>query len=334
MIKFRLTYFLAVFALIFSTAGIDARVVKITAQADSVALTMGDTTAVRVQVIKEGHAGALVGLPEKEHDYHGMELYNIAVDSTDLGNGRTQLDYTLTFQAFDPAAAVVLPGFTYVVGTDTARSNVLTFKVLPVDLSPELGDVNNVDSLTIHPSEGPVQLRTRFYDYIPSWWYWVVIALAAAALAVVLYLLYKKNGPSLFVARKPVPPYELAMQRLVAIKRHGFIERGQFKEYYTELTDTLRSYLEGRFGIFAMEMTTKQILEQLRANEETHLSAAQIQTALEMADFVKFAAMKPLPDDNIKTYNTIYDFVESTKPVPTPEEEAQAAKTAKNKNQK
>ncbi len=79
------------------------------------------------------------------------------------------------------------------------------------------------------------------------------------------------------------------------------------------------------------EMEQKQILEQLRANEETQLSAAQIQSALEMADFVKFAAVKPLPDDNIKTYNTIYDFVESTKPVPTPEEEAEAAKSKKKK---
>ncbi len=331
MVKSRSTYFIAALALLFSIFGASARVVKVTAEADSVALTMGDTTVVRVQVIKEGHPGVLVGLPEKEQDYHGMELSNIAVDSTDLGNGRTQLDYQLTFQAFDPAAAVVLPGFSYAAAGDTVKSNVLTFKVLPVELSPELGDINNVDSLTIHPSEGPVQLRTRFYDYIPSWWYWVVIALVAVALGVVLYLLYKKNGPSLFVARKPVPPYDLAMQRLAAIKHRGLIERGQFKEYYTELTDTLRSYLEGRFGIFAMEMTTKQILEQLRANEETQLSAAQIQSALEMADFVKFAAVKPLPDDNIKTYNTIYDFVESTKPVPTPEEEAEAAKSKKKK---
>ena len=95
-----------------------------------------------------------------------MELSNIAVDSTDLGNGRTQLDYQLTFQAFDPAAAVVLPGFSYAVAGDTVKSNVLTFKVLPVELSPELGDINNVDSLTIHPSEGPVQLRTRLLRLI------------------------------------------------------------------------------------------------------------------------------------------------------------------------
>ncbi len=240
MVKSRSTYFIAAFALLFSIFGASARVVKVTAEADSVALTMGDTTVVRVQVIKEGHPGVLVGLPEKEQDYHGMELSNIAVDSTDLGNGRTQLDYQLTFQAFDPAAAVVLPGFSYAVAGDTVKSNVLTFKVLPVELSPELGDINNVDSLTIHPSEGPVQLRTRFYDYIPSWWYWVVIALVAVALGVVLYLLYKKNGPSLFVARKPVPPYDLAMQRLAAIKHRGLIERGQFKEYYTELTETIK----------------------------------------------------------------------------------------------
>ena len=290
------------------------------AKADSVTLTMGDRSNVNVEVITDRPAGHLIGLPKPEEDYHGMELVDQSADTTDLGNGRTQITHHLTFQAFDPAPVVTLPPFRYVAGTDTFSSDIITFKVLPVELSPELGDVNNPDSLTIHPSESFIAVKSKWYDYIPDWSIWVLIGLAVVTLGIVLFLLYKKNGPTIFTPRKPIPPYELAMRRLAEIKSKGLIEQGRTKEYYTELTDTLRSYLEGRFGIYAMEMTSKQILRKLRENQDTKLSADQIEQALELSDFVKFAGMKPLPDDNVKTYNTIYEFVESTKPAPLPEE--------------
>lgn len=307
-------------ALLAMSALVTSAETSVKAKADSVTLTMGDRANVNVEVITDRPAGRLVGLPKPEEDYHGMELVNQSADTADLGNGRTQITHHLTFQAFDPAPVVTLPPFRYVTGTDTFLSDIVTFKVLPVELSPELGDINNPDSLTIHPSESFIAVKSKWYDYIPDWSIWVLIGLAVAALAIVLYLLYKKNGPAIFTPRKPIPPYELAMRRLAAIRSKGLIEQGRTKEYYTELTDTLRSYLEGRFGIYAMEMTSKQILKKLRENQDTKLSADQIEQTLELSDFVKFAGMKPLPDDNVKTFNTIYDFVESTKPAPLPEE--------------
>ncbi len=42
-----------------------------------------------------------------------------------------------------------------------------------------------------------------------------------------------------------------------------------------------------------------------------------------MADFVKFAKVRPLPADNIAAYENAVKFVEETKPVaPSPEEAA------------
>ncbi len=304
----------------------------VTATSDSTSLVMGDRTVVNVEVLKNAHPGVLVNMPEKGKDYYGMELSDCVADSTDLGNGRIQLNYRMTFQAFDPADILTLPGFAYACGGDTAVSEILTFRVYPVDLSPELGDPAEVDSLKIHPDEPVVAIPSKWYDFIPDWWIWVVLGLAAIALGVVVYYFYKKNGPNIFVPRKPVPPYELAIASLNKLRQKHLIENGLAKQFYTEATDIWRTYLKGRFDINAMEMTSRQILSELRDNKEAHLTVDQIEQMLELSDFVKFAALTPSRDEMEKAYSTIYSFVESTRPQPEAGEEAgEDDKNIKNK---
>lgn len=292
----------------------------VTASTDSTALVMGDRTNVTVEVVKNSHEGSLIDIPPRGHDYHGMELIDIVADSADLGNNRVQLKYRLTFQAFEPMDVLTLPPFRYVSHNDTASSDILTFKVLPVDLSPELGDPAQPDSLKVHPDMGVVSVKSKWYDAIPDWTVWVLVAAVLLALAYVLFRLYRKNGPALFVARKPTPPYELAIQRLNTLKSKKLIEHGESKQFFTEVTDIWRQYLEGRFGISAMEMTSRQILQELRDNKETHISADQMADLLSISDFVKFAAMSATSDEMVRTFNTIHSFVEATRPLPKPED--------------
>lgn len=302
------------------TASAQQPAMTVTASTDSTALVMGDRTTVTVEVLKNIREGALIDMPEPGKDYHGMELIEITADSADLGNNRVQLNYRLTFQAFDPMDVLTLPPFRYASQGDTASSDILTFKVIPVDLSPELGDPAEPDSLKIHPDHGVVSVKSKWYDSIPDWTVWILVAIVILALAYVLFRLYRKNGPSLFVPRKPTPPYELAIQRLNELKAKKLIEHGEAKQFFTEVTDIWRQYLEGRYGISAMEMTSRQILQELRDNRETHLTADQMADLLSISDFVKFAAMSPTNDEMVRTFNTIHSFVEATRPQPEPED--------------
>lgn len=297
-----------------------AKPVSITATADSTTLVMGDRVTVNVNVINEGAPGALVDPPQKKHDYFGLEMIEATTDTADLGNGRQEIAYRLIFQAFDPNELLTLPPFRYASGSDTVQSDILSFKVYPVELSPQLGDPNDVENLTIHPAEGPQTLPRKWYDVIPDWWIWVLVAVLVIALGFVLLRLYRKNGKTLFSKPKPVPPYELAMQRLSELKDRKLLEKGQTKVYYTDLIDIMRNYLDGRFGINAMEMPSTEILRRLRRNQETHLSATQIEDVLRLADIVKFAAANPSAQEGQSTFNTITKFLEDTKPVPQPEE--------------
>lgn len=293
--------------------------VVVKAAVDSTVVEMGDLNHLRVTVdIPDSYASSaqLVDFPvippgTEYIEYKGVDV--VASDSAStLADGKHRIDFDFTVQAFDPGT-VTLPPFAVVAtpGADTAFSNVVTFKVLPVD----------VDSLeTINPMASIVVPNSKWYDYIPNWLLWVALAVVLSAAGVWAYTLLRHRKETIELRRTPpIPPYELAMSRLNNLHSRNLAESGHEKEYYTELVDILRQYLQGRFGIYAMEMTSSQIVKALRSNPETRMTADEMRAVLSIADFVKFAKVRPLPDDNIKAFNRAQDFVEQTKPVPQPE---------------
>ena len=110
------------------------------------------------------------------------------------------------------------------------------------------------------------------------------------------------------------PPHEAALAALSKLKEKKLWERGMEKEYFTELTEILRIYLDKRFGINAMEMTSRQIMQTLGANREVSDKRQMVRQILDMADFVKFAKVRPLPADNVAAFDNAVKFVEATAP--------------------
>lgn len=294
---------------------------KITAAIDSTVMEMGSRATITLDVADTDHKGVLIDLPQAGQSSDNGMIDFIKVEADTFPGG---YQYTITLQAFEPST-VTFPPFRYVVGQDTAESDFLTLKVMPVEL----------DSLeTINPMASIVNPPRKWYDYIPEWLLWALLALAVVAAAVALYLIYKKNGTLIVRKAKPVNPYEAAMAELSRLREKKLAESGREKEYYTSLVDILRTYLERRFQINAMEMSSTQILQSLRQNPDTRDNQPRIKQILEIADFVKFANVRPMPDDNIKTFNNVVQFVEDTKPAPEPETEDDKNTPKKDKNKK
>lgn len=236
------------------------------------------------------------------------------IDTIDMGSQR-RIVFAVPVQSFD-SGAYALPEIEYVVGKDTARSNQVMLKVVPV----AVGADDPIDDYagTSDPED------PSFFDWVPDWVldYWWLIILILLTVGVFVYGMrrYRKQGSLL--PKKPEPtPYEEAVKRLRDLKGQKLWEQSMEKEYYTELTDILRRYLYRRFGINAAEMTSRQILAALSKNPETKDKRSYFRKILDMADFVKFAKVRPLPEDNITSYEDAVRFVEETKPVPVPEEE-------------
>ena len=107
------------------------------------------------------------------------------------------------------------------------------------------------------------------------------------------------------------------------IKQQKLWQQGRSKEYYTLITDTLRRYIVDRFGINAMEMTSGEILDIIRKQQEATSVYESLKQIMQLADFVKFAKMNPLPDENDLSLMNAYLFINQTKieEIPVPGED-------------
>lgn len=290
---------------------------------DSAYIVMGRTTPLHVQIVQDrGTVGSFINLGDTLNRY--VEVNTVyPADTSDIGSGREEILQKIIIQSFD-SGLYTLPPLTYTVGNDTVRSNELVLKVIPVP----------VDTMTtVHDFAGVTVPHTRLWDYLPDFvadYWWIYLVLVVIALAVAAWIIWRRNHrrEAIEAERVPsLPPYELAVKQLNELKAEKLCENSREKEYYTRLTDILRVYLDTRFGINAMEMTSTQIMRRVRAHDTTKPSAALMKQILEIADFVKFAKVRPLPDDNVKSFNQAVQFVEDTKPEPEPESDTQDAGT-------
>ena len=283
---------------------------SIKAALDSSQVTMGYQTAVKLDIVDSATSPAQV-IVDKSTFPQEVEIVDwVYGDTTDLGNGLVEMKRALVLQPFD-SGVYTIPPFLLVNGPDTLRSQALTIKVLPVDVS-KMQDIN--------PLADVQKFDSKWYDFLPDWltdyWGWYLLALLVIAGGICGYLIVtKKVTVNILPQKKPVAPDVLALGRLNELKEAQLWEKGQEKEYYTRLIDILRDYLQGRFGINAMEMTSSQILKALRHNEEARLSQQYMERVVEIADYVKFAKVRPMPDDNVRSWQNALQFVEETRPV-------------------
>lgn len=309
---------LLVTALFVSLAVMQAAPVTVTAKLDSTTLLMGKVTALHVQVVQPKGTVGFFPLDRQDTVSAMVEIAGRpAADTVDLGNNRMQVTRDIILQAFD-SGMYVIPAVKYVVGKDTFQAKQLALKVMPV----------NVDSLTdVHDIKPVVEIPFSVLDMVPDviarfWWAWLLALLLLAFAAFAYFKWYKKGVNPLKPERKRLPPYEEAMINLRNLKARQLWQQGQEKEYFTALTDILRVYIDRRFHVNAVEMTSTEIIATLRENEETRAVNEQLSMILEVADFVKFAGARPLADDNERAYQRAVDFVEATKPVSVEEPEA------------
>ena len=302
-----------------------AAAINAKASLDSVAILMGKQTALHIEVVGELAPEGSLGVIDSM--WRQVEIIDMGQPKiSDLGNGRKELRQDIIIQSFD-SGMYAIPPVLYLQPGDTVATNSPVLKVIPVP----------IDTLkTIHDYADVHQIDRKLFDYLPDWatdyGLWILLALIVIGLSLFVYFKWLREGRiPLLPKRKPVPPYNLAMQQLTHLKAEKLCEKGEEKQYYTRLTDILRSYLEGRFGINAMEMTSPQILQSLQANEETRDSHQMMEKILEIADFVKFAKVRPLPEDNMIAMESAVRFVEETKPVEQPDPEDQTKKNNTNK---
>lgn len=174
----------------------------------------------------------------------------------------------------------------------------------------------------VDPAEGITDIKPP-YDlpfslaellrYLP---YVAAVLLAAALITVlVLYYLRRKGRINPFLPEKPKdPPHVVALRELERIKGEKLWQRNMVKEYYSGISDTLRKYIEERFGIQALEFTSDQTLLALKnIGFSDPRNFDQLKNILNTSDLVKFARFEPLPDEHDLVMIHALFFVNQTK---------------------
>ena len=145
--------------------------------------------------------------------------------------------------------------------------------------------------------------------------YWPLLTILGLVLLAVLFYLgyrYRQNQSSTPLLPKPTAPaYYLTMKKLSKLRQEKLWLKDKDKEYQSQLTHTIREYLEKRYQIKALESTTGELKKALGDKVTTDQNSELI-NILQIADLVKFAKAQTTDDLNEQFLDRADDFVRDT----------------------
>ncbi|HAZ10110.1 MAG: hypothetical protein A2047_02825 [Omnitrophica bacterium GWA2_41_15] len=159
----------------------------------------------------------------------------------------------------------------------------------------------------IRPLKDVLEISGRFPALL-------VIILILAVLLIAAFIYFKKKK----VEEKPsIPsrfPEEIAKEALKALKEMKLAGKGMIKEYYIRLSDIIRTYIENRYRIFAMDRTTWELFQEMRSKRIEYLHVDRINDFLEDCDMVKFAKYAPGEKEIEEAYKKAEEIINITTP--------------------
>ena len=147
-------------------------------------------------------------------------------------------------------------------------------------------------------------------------WPWL---LGILILSLIIFILRKyvfnKNKPSIIIKPKVIIPADIsALKELNALEKAKIWQEGNVKEYHSQLSEIIRRYTENRFQFIALELTTDEILQELKSIlSDDQLN--NLSTLLQRADLAKFAKSKPIDTENMESMVLAKGFVNATKQI-------------------
>ncbi len=327
MMRFN-TYHLLILLLALLTAAPTAAQVNVRAELDEPQMLIGEQRRLTLAVICDSAITPVFPHWETEQPIaEGVELVDfVERTSTAVDGGRNhRVAITWTVTAFDSTLARIPPLPVY-VGDSMYESNPLALKVMTVDVD------------TLHPElfAPPKTIEDNRFSYADDYASITYVPLCIVVLLVLFAFVgirYYQHKPIIRIVKRIVklPPHQVAMNDLSRIKAEKSWAADDSKEYYTQLTDTLRKYIKERFGFNATEMTSSEIIEQLTTRGDEQ-SLQELKQLFETADLVKFAKYTTLINENDMNLVNAVEFVNQTKQTIDPKELIVEDEVAKEEN--
>lgn len=263
--------------------------------------------------LKDVEEGTVIALPQWENDDRGgiQAVSDWIVDTVRISGGKKgkprvmDIRGSLVVTSFDEGHYELPP---IAVGRMNAEGGLDTLVFDPVRLEVKTMPVDTA-TFVPHDIKGQIRYPVTFSEVFP--WiclFWLVSA--SVILAVCLVIMYRKRNDNESVRREPA--HIVALRKLDGYRGNRFWAPQQQKVFYSGVTDTLREYMDARYGIPAMEMTTAEIFSEMQSVDLSKDMVDELRELFERADFVKFAKYIASDEDNASVLPLAVRFVTDT----------------------
>lgn len=281
--------------------------VSVEQSVDSLQILIGQQTHMTVDVTMK--KGQNLIMPRYESGHYlvpGVEVTNVnPADTTEKDDNMVHVRTVYTLTSFDEKL-YYLPPVEVTIDNKVYKGKSLALKVLTVPVD------------TLHPNKFFPPKGVQEPPFMWSEWsgpFFLSLLLIVLVLAALyLRIRLKDNKPIIAHVRivKKILPHQKAMKKIEQIKSDKLTTSVDQKEYYTQLTETLRNYIEERFGFSAMEMTSSEIIEQLQKSGDQQM-IEELSTLFTTADLVKFAKHHVQINENDMNLVNAVEFINKTK---------------------
>jgi hypothetical protein len=292
---------------------LNAQQVQVSARIDSSSILIGNQAHIHLTAAYDVKNGVpkiqwpLIGdsLVSKVEVISKSKIDTVIVDKANPNVQQQVQDITIS--SFD-SGYYAIPPFRFVVNGDTANPQLteaimLQVNTVHIDTTKAFKDI-----------KAPIQVNFNILEILPYVGLGLLGLILVAGLIWLIVWSSRKRAP-LQVVEKPeviLPPHVLALQELEKLALKKLWQEGRIKEYYTGITDILRNYIYGRYGIGAPEMTTDEIIVALKRKDISETMKQKLREILVLSDLVKFAKENPMPNDHEFCFSASVDFIKET----------------------
>jgi len=213
----------------------------------------------------------------------------------ELGDGRVRHEFTITIAAYEPGDKEIPAVEVTYLGKSgdvrTARTAALPVKITSV--------IANEPEPALKDATGPVAVLEENRTLI----YGGAGLLAAALGALVTWLVVRRLRARVIVRPGPParPAHEIALEKLDRLGQYGFLENADNRPFYFAVSEVIREYLGARFGFDSLELTTDELVDELRRSAGRELILGEIQGWLAACDLVKFAGERASVEECVRS---------------------------------
>lgn len=224
-------------------------------------------------------------------------IQSSSIDST-IKEDQLILRQSLSFTSFD-SNEVFFPSLEIKFDEQSLSSDSISIKVF----FPEIKEDQDYFDI-----KAP---RTIAFDYWLLLWY----SLAALGLGLLIYLIVRywpkkqKKEAEIPIELDPRSPSQWALDQLRDLERKELWQQDEIKQYYSELIDILRHFLERQYGIKAMESTAEELIEKLENRVTSAALMTELRKSLRLSTLVKYARERGMASEHEQALNSIREFV-------------------------